>query len=60
MIMGMNRNTLDIAVPMVYAALIVLMWTLVQGPAAGTVTIVGAIVVGIYFAAIRQNIKPRQ
>ncbi|MBO3748899.1 hypothetical protein J5X84_22705 [Streptosporangiaceae bacterium NEAU-GS5] len=56
----MNRNTLDIVVPMLYAAVVVFMWIVVKGTAATAVSAVGAILVGMYYAGIRRNIKPRQ
>jgi archaellum biogenesis protein FlaJ (TadC family) len=54
----MNRRTLDTAVPMVYAIIVVILWLTVQGTAAVVVTVAGAMVVGLYYAAIRQNLPP--
>jgi hypothetical protein len=55
---GMNRRTLDTAVPMLYAIVVVIFWLTVQGAAALVVTVVGAMLVGGYYAAIRQNLPP--
>jgi hypothetical protein len=52
----MNRRTLDLAVPMVYGILVALMYLTVRGTAATAVTVVGAMLVGLYFAALRQNL----
>jgi hypothetical protein len=54
----MNRRTLDTVVPMLYAAVVVIMWLTVQGIAAVVVTVVGAILLGSYYAGIRQNLPP--
>ena len=54
----MNRRTLDTAVPMVYAIIVVILWLTVQGTAAVVVTVAGAMVVGLYYAAIRHNLPP--
>jgi hypothetical protein len=51
----MNRRTLDTAVPMVYGIIVVIMWLTVQGTAALVVTVAGAMLVGLYYAALRQN-----
>jgi hypothetical protein len=53
-----NRRTLDTAVPMVYAIIVVIMWLTVKGTAATVVTVVGAMLVGLYYAALRQNFPP--
>jgi hypothetical protein len=52
----MNRKTLDIAVPMIYAILVVVMYMTVKGPVAAVVTVVGAMLVGLYWAALRRNL----
>jgi len=54
----MNRRTLDTAVPMVYAIIVVILWLTVKGTAAVVVTAAGAMVVGLYYAALRQNLPP--
>jgi hypothetical protein len=52
----MNRRTLDIVVPMIYAAAVVATAMLASGKAVGVVAAVGAIVVGAYYAGIRRNL----
>ena len=42
---------------MVYGILVVVMYLTVNGKVATIVTIVGAMVVGLYFAALRQNVR---
>jgi len=54
-----NKRTLDTAVPMVYGILVVVMYLTVSGKVATIVTIVGAMLVGLYFAALRQNLRER-
>jgi hypothetical protein len=51
-----NRKTFDSAVPMVYGILVVVMYLTVKGSTATIVTIVGAMLVGLYFAALRHNL----
>jgi len=53
----MNRKTLDVAVPMIYGILVVVMYLTVNGKVATIVTIVGAMLVGLYYAALRQNLR---
>ncbi len=53
----MNRRTLDTAVPMVFGILVVAMYPTVSGTVATIVTIIGAMLVGLYFAALRQNLR---
>ena len=53
----MNRRTLDIAIPMIYGILVVMMYLTINGKVATIVTIVGAMLVGLYFAALRQNVR---
>jgi hypothetical protein len=52
----MNRRTLDVVLPMVYAAAIVGTFMLTDGKATGVVAAVGAILLGAYYAAIRRNL----
>jgi len=47
---------LDQLVPGVYAILVVLMYLTVSGKVATIVTVVGAMVVGLYYSAIRRNL----
>jgi len=54
----MNRRTFDTAVTMVYAIIVVILWLTVKGTTAVVVTAAGAMVVGLYYAAIRQNLPP--
>ena len=54
----MNRQTLDRAIPILYAILVVIMWLTVKGTAATVVTVVGAMLVGLYYSALRQNLPP--
>jgi hypothetical protein len=51
-----NRRTLDIAVPMIYGILVIVMYLSVGGKVATIATIVGAMLVGLYYAALRQNL----
>jgi hypothetical protein len=52
----MNRRTLDALVPGVYAILVVIMYMTVGGNTATVVTVVGAMVVGLYYSALRRNL----
>jgi len=52
-----NRRTLDTAVPMIYGILVVAMYLTVNAKVATIVTIIGAMFVGLYFAALRQNLR---
>ena len=54
----MNRRTFDSAVPIVYAIVVVIMWLTVKGTAATVVTVAGAMLVGLYYSALRQNLPP--
>ncbi len=45
------------AVPMIYGILVVVMYLTVSGKVATIVTIVGAMLVGLYYAALRQNLR---
>jgi hypothetical protein len=51
-----NRKTLDAAIPMIYGILVVVMYLVVKGSVATVVTVVGAMLVGLYFAALRRNL----
>ncbi|MDP9862881.1 MULTISPECIES: hypothetical protein [Streptosporangium] len=54
----MNRRTLDLAVPMVFAAVMVLAAVFgAGGTAVRAVALVGGMAVAIYYAALRKNIK---
>jgi hypothetical protein len=52
----MNRRTLDVVLPMLYAAAIVATAMLASGTATGVVAAVGALVLGAYYAGIRRNL----
>ncbi len=52
----MNRKTLDMAIPMLYGILVVVMYMTVGGRLATLVTVVGAMLVGLYYAALRRNL----
>jgi hypothetical protein len=58
----MNRKTLDLAIPMVYGILVAVMYLTVRGTVATVVTVVGAMLVGLYWAALRRNLPegPKQ
>jgi hypothetical protein len=53
----MNRRTLDVLVPMIYVLAIVIAVVIGDQAGVGGVATIGAVCVGIYYAAIRQNIK---
>jgi hypothetical protein len=53
-----NRRTLDIAVPMVYAIAVVATVFVGSGTAVAGVAAVGGMLVGLYFAALRRNLSP--
>ena len=53
----MNRRTLDIAVPFLYVIALVVAVLLQDAGAVGGVAVIGAVLVGLYFAALRQNLK---
>ena len=44
------------AVPMIYGIIVVVMYLTINGKVATIITIVGAMLVGLYFAALRQNL----
>jgi hypothetical protein len=52
-----NRRTLDILVPMIYALAVVIAIVIGDSAGVGGVAIIGAACVGIYYAVIRQNVK---
>jgi hypothetical protein len=52
-----NRRTFDILVPLLYALAIVIAIVIGEDDGVGGVAIIGAVCVGIYYAALRQNIK---
>ena len=54
----MNRRTLDLAVPMLYVAAIMITIFAGGGAAVGVVSVIGALFVGFYFAALRRNVQP--
>jgi hypothetical protein len=53
----MNRKTLDILVPMVYVLAILVAVFIGDDAGVGGVATIGAVLVAIYYAALRQNIK---
>jgi hypothetical protein len=53
----LNRKTLDILVPMVYALALAIAVIIGDYGGVGGVATIGAVCVGIYYAALRQNIK---
>ena len=53
----MNRKTLDILVPMVYVLAILVAVFIGDDAGVGGVATIGAVLVAIYYAAVRQNIK---
>ncbi len=52
----MNRRTLDVALPMSYAAVVVATVFLAHNAVAG-VAAVGGILLGTYYAVLRKNIS---
>ena len=52
----MNRRTLDVLIPMLYTAAILVAVFAFGGKATAGVAAVGAILVGAYFAALRRNL----
>ncbi len=53
----MNRRMLDIAVPLLYVVALLVADLLRNAAVVGGVAVIGAVLVGLYFAAIRQNIR---
>lgn len=56
----MNRRTLDVLLPMLYALAIVTASLFSTGKAVTAVAVIGSILIGIYFAALRQNLTPKE
>jgi len=52
-----NRKTLDILVPMIYALAVIIAIVIGDSAGVGGVATIGAVCVGIYYAALRKNIK---
>jgi len=53
----MNRRTLDIVIPMLYVVAIMVAVFFAGGKVVGAVSVIGAILVGMYWAGIRRNLK---
>ena len=53
----MNRRTLDILVPIAYVLAILVAIMIGDSGGVGGVAVIGAVCVGAYFAAFRQNTK---
>jgi hypothetical protein len=53
----LNRRTLDILVPMIYVVAILIAVFAGNETAVGAVATIGAVCVGAYYAALRQNLK---
>jgi hypothetical protein len=53
----LNRRTLDILVPMIYVIAILVAVFVGNETAVGAVATIGAVCVGAYYAALRQNLK---
>jgi hypothetical protein len=57
-VVAVNRRTLDVALPMLYAAIIVVTVLISSSSAVITgVAVVGAVLLGIYYAAVRRNLS---
>ncbi|MGE5830954.1 MAG: hypothetical protein ACM30G_21715 [Micromonosporaceae bacterium] len=53
----MNRRTFDVLMPFVYVIAITFTWLVSQNPTwVGGVTTIGALLLGAYYAALRQNL----
>jgi multisubunit Na+/H+ antiporter MnhB subunit len=52
-----NRRTLDILVPIVYAVAIAVAWVIGDPAGVGGVALIGAVSVAAYYVALRENIK---
>jgi hypothetical protein len=52
-----NRRTLDILVPIAYVLAILIAIFIGDSGGVGGVTVIGAVCVGAYFAALRPNLK---
>ena len=53
----MNRRTLDILVPVAYVIAVLVAILIGDSGGVGGVAIIGAVCVGAYYAAFRQNIN---
>lgn len=53
----MNRRTLDVLVPIVYVIALLVAVFIGDAGGVGGVATIGAVCVGAYFAALRQNLK---
>jgi hypothetical protein len=53
----MNRRTWDVLVPIVYVIALLVAVFIGDQAGVGGVTVIGAICVGAYYAALRRNIK---
>jgi hypothetical protein len=53
----LNRRTLDLLVPFVYALAIMIAVFFGSGGAVTATAAIGAIIVGAYYAALRRNLK---
>jgi hypothetical protein len=53
----MNRRTLDTLIPMLYVVAILIAVFFGSGKATGAVAAIGGVLIGAYWAAIRQNLK---
>ena len=53
----MTRRTLDIAVPILYVIALLVAIFIRNEAGIGGVAVIGAVLVGLYFAALRQNLK---
>ena len=53
----MNRRTVDIVVPIAYVLAILIALMIGDEAGIGGVAVIGAVCVGAYYAALRQNIK---
>jgi hypothetical protein len=52
-----NRRTLDVLVPIVYVLAILVAVMIGDSGGVGGVTVIGAVLVGAYYAAFRRNMK---
>lgn len=52
----LNRRTLDVAIPMVFGIAIAALAMTTDGSVVGVFAVIGGGLVGIYFAALRQNL----
>jgi hypothetical protein len=53
----LKRRTFDILVPIVYVVAVLVAIVLGDAGGVGGVVVIGAVCVGAYYAALRQNIK---